>query len=164
MRFRRISMLELLAFGTAACALVADAQTHESATPMPMPANAPDDARRLVRFPEPMRLHTIANMRDHLLSLLEIDEALATGDFDKASRIAEQRLGLSSLEAHDAAHLAAYMPQAMQDIGTRMHRPASRFAVEAQNAGASNDLRPALAALSQVMRQCVACDAAFRLH
>ena len=39
---------------------------------------APDqtDSRQLVEFPDPMRLHTIASMRDHLLALQEIDEAL----------------------------------------------------------------------------------------
>ena len=36
--------------------------------------------------------------------------------------------------------------------------------LEAQNASASHDLRPALAALGMVMRQCVACHAAYRLH
>ncbi len=45
-----------------------------------------------------------------------------------------------------------------------MHRSASHFAVEAQNAGVSNDVRPALAALGAVMQQCVACRAAYRLH
>lgn len=122
------------------------------------------DARQRVQFPEPMRLHTLANMRDHLLALQEIDEALSANAFDKAASIAEERLGLSSLEAHDARHLAAYMPKAMQDIGTRMHRAASRLAIEAQNASAGNDVRPALAALGSVMRECVACHAAYRLH
>lgn len=122
------------------------------------------DGRELVRFPEPMRLHTIASMRDHLLSLQEIDEALSKNEFDKAANIAEQRLGMSSLEAHDAAHLAPFMPRGMQEIGTRMHQAASRFAIEAQNASVGNDVRPALAALGQVMQQCVACHATYRLH
>ena len=122
------------------------------------------DTRQLVKFPEPMRLHTLTSMRDHLLALQEINDALATNAFDKAAAIAEQRLGMSSLESHGAAHLASFMPQAMQNLGTGMHRAASRFAVEAQNAGASNDLRPALAALGAVMQQCVACHAAFRMQ
>jgi cytochrome c556 len=122
------------------------------------------DSRELVRFPEPMRLHTISSMRDHLLALQEIDVALSKGDFGTASRVAEQRLGMTSLEAHGAAHLAPYMPQGMQDIGTEMHHAASRFAVEAENASVSNDVRPALAALGAVMTQCVACHSAYRLH
>lgn len=125
---------------------------------------ASGDARQLVALPEPMRTHTIANMRDHLLALQEIDEALGRGDFAAASRIAEQRIGMSSLEAHGAAHIAPFLPAPMQETGTRMHRAASRFAVAAQEAGATGDLRPALLAKGAMLRECVACHAAYRYH
>ncbi len=71
---------------------------------------------------------------------------------------------MSSLPVHGAADVAPHMPAGMQKIGTALHQAASRFAVEAQNASVSNDVRPALAALSTVMQQCVACHAAYRLH
>ena len=122
------------------------------------------DARQLVKLPEAMRLHTISSMRDHLLALQEINAALSKDEFDKAASIAEQRLGMSSLQRHGANHIAPFMPAAMQDIGTQMHRAASGFAVEAQNGSVSGDVRPALAALGSVMQQCVACHAAYRLH
>ena len=154
--------MALAVAGAGSYVLIAGAQTHQHE--MAAPAAASGDERQLVQFPEPMRVHTIANMRDHLLALQEIDMALSKNDFDKASRVAEGRLGMSSLELHGAAHIAPYMPQGMQDIGTQMHRSASRFAVEAQNASVSNDVRPALAALGTVMQQCVACHAAYRLH
>jgi hypothetical protein len=162
MRFKWIVALVLVAIGAGAYAHFTSAQTHQHS--IATPAMAQGDGRQLVTFPEPMRLHTITSMRDHLLSLQEIEDALSKGDFDKASRVAEERLGMSSLELHGASHIAPYMPQPMQDIGTAMHRSASRFAVEAQNASVSNDVRPALAALSTVMQQCVACHAAYRLH
>jgi hypothetical protein len=145
-----------------AFALSAAAQEHQHS--MSGDGAAQADSRQLVQFPEPMRLHTITSMRDHLLALQEIDVALSQGAFDKAAAIAEQRLGMSSLELHGAAHIAPFMPQAMQDIGTQMHRAASRFAIDAQTASVSNDLRPALASLGTVMQQCVACHAAYRLH
>jgi len=149
--------------GFAACAAtVAEAQDHQHTMTPPMAA--PADPRQLVKLPEPMRLHTIGNMRDHLLALQEINVALAGNAFDKAASIAEQRLGMSSLELHGAAHMAQYMPKAMQDMGTGMHRAASRFALEAQNAGVSHDVRPALAAMGSVMQQCVACHAAYRFY
>lgn len=57
---------------------------------------APDtDARTEVVFPEPLRSHTLSNMRDHLKALAEIQVALAEGKFDTASAVAEQRLGKS---------------------------------------------------------------------
>jgi hypothetical protein len=159
---RRFSIMVLACGAFALSMSTAAAQNHRDAASSP--STAAGDPRQLVEFPEPMRAHTLANMRDHLLTLQEINLALSQGADDKAARVAEQRLGLSSLEAHGAAHLAQFMPQPMQDIGTAMHRAASRFAVEAQNASATNDLRPALAALGAVMQQCVACHAAYRLR
>ena len=155
MRITALITRLLTVAGIAACVAQAAAQ-------MPQPSGG--DARQLVALPEPMRTHTIANMRDHLLALLEIDEALAKGDFAAASRVAEERIGMSSLKSHGAAHIASFLPAPMQEIGTRMHRTASRFAVEAQNASVTNDLRPAPLAKSAVIRECVACHAAYRYH
>jgi cytochrome c556 len=125
---------------------------------------AGDDARQWVRFPVPMAQHQLANMRDHLLALAQIQDALAQSSFDKAAQIAETRLGMTSLQRHGAHEASKYMPQAMQDIGTAMHHGASRFAIEAQNASASGDLKPALAALALTTQACVACHAAYRLQ
>ena len=138
-------------------------QAHDPATHRAHMGGAPDQ-RQPVAFPAPLREHTLANMRDHLLALTEIQEALAKADYDRAADLAEKRLGLSSLEAHGAHDVAPFMPKAMQDAGTAMHRSASRFALAAKDASASGDLRPALAALSQVGRTCVACHAGFRLQ
>jgi hypothetical protein len=132
-------------------ALPSAAQDHQHS--MTADGAAQRDSRQLVSFPEPMRLHTISSMRDHLLALQEIDVALSQNEFDKAATIAEQRLGMSALELHGAAHIAPFTPQAMQDIGTQMHRAASRFAVDAQTASVGNDVRPALASLGAVMQQ-----------
>ena len=162
MRINRVVFFALAGLAAYAVMESVGAQDHQHM--MTESPAAQGDARQLVKFPDPMRLHTITSMRDHLLALQEIDVALSKNDFDKASRIAEQRLGMSSLELHGAAHIAPFMPQGMQDIGTEMHRAASRFAVEAQNASVSNDVRPALAALGAIMQQCIACHAAYRLH
>ena len=126
--------------------------------------NRSTDQRQFVRFPDALRDHTLANMRDHLLALQEIQEALARGKEDLAGQIAERRLGMSSLSLHGAHDVAQYMPQGMQDAGTDMHRNASRFAVAAQNAGVTGDLKPALEALSKVTAACVGCHAGYRLQ
>ena len=115
-------------------------------------------------FPEPLRAHTLSNMRDHLKVLAEIQVALAEGKFDTASAVAEQRLGMSSLKLHGAHDVARYMPAGMQAAGEAMHRSASRFAIEAQNSGATGDLKPPVQALAQVTATCVACHASYRLR
>lgn len=122
------------------------------------------DARVMVQFPEMLRMHTLANMRDHLLALAEIQDHLARGAYDKASDIAEQRLGMSSLDLHGAHDVAKFMPQGMQAAGTAMHRSASQFAIVAKDASVTADLKGSLAALARVSQTCVACHAAYRIQ
>src|SRR5690242_18122666 len=92
------------------------------------------DARQLVSLPAPMQEHMLANMRDHLATLNEIIGNIADSNFDEAGKLAEQRLGMSSLTFHDAAHMAPFMPKPMQDLGTSMHHAASRLVVVLQDA------------------------------
>lgn len=141
--------------------------THDPASHAQAPASSREgeatDRRVAVEFPATLREHTLANMRDHLLALQQIQSALAAGRFDEAAEVSERRLGLSSLRSHGAHDVAKFMPQGMQDAGTAMHRSASRLALAAQDAAAKNDLRPALAALAEVTATCVACHAGYRL-
>ncbi|MFM2057717.1 MAG: hypothetical protein RLY71_2102 [Pseudomonadota bacterium] len=125
---------------------------------------AAGDARQLVNFPAPMRTHTLSSMRDHLQALADIQGALAKGAFDQVAEVAEQRLGMTSLKAHGAHESSRYMPQGMQDIGTTMHHSASQLALEAQNAAATGDIKPVLAALARTTQACTACHAAYRLQ
>lgn len=78
------------------------------------------DSRILVKFPEPLLTHTLANMRDHLAALGEMQNALANGEYDRAAEVAEQRLGMSSLKTHGAHEVAEFMPKGMQC--RRQHR------------------------------------------
>jgi hypothetical protein len=128
-----------------------------------LPAAQADDVRQPVTMPAPMREHMLANMRDHLTALAEIQSALAAGKYEQAADVAEQRVGMSSLERHGASHMAPFMPQPMQDIGTNMHRAASRFARTTQEAAVTRDLPRALGALGELTQQCVACHAGFKL-
>lgn len=116
-----------------------------------------------VAFPAAMREHTLANMRDHLLALQQIQAALSRAEYEQAADIAEQRLGMSSLGLHGAHEVAGFMPQGMQEAGTAMHRAASRFAIAARDASATGDVKPPLAALSEVSAACVACHAGYKL-
>lgn len=155
-----------IAGGLAAALLLASGLARAQHHGHPAPGGTPvpsADTRALVHLPPALVEHTLANMRDHLAALQEISETLAGGRNDQAAKIAEERLGMSSLPRHGAHDVAKFMPQGMRDAGTAMHRAASRFAVEAQNAGATGDLKPALRALGQVMSACVGCHAGYRL-
>lgn len=125
---------------------------------------ATQDNRVAVDFPAPMKEHILTNMRDHLLAISQIQEAMGNGQYDKAAQIAETRLGQTALKTHNAYENSKFMPKGMQEIGTQMHRSASKFAIEVQNSGATGDMRPALVALSRTTQACVVCHAGYRLN
>ena len=119
-----------------------------------------EDSRQLVELPPMMQQHMLGNMRDHLAAIDEILAHLAGGEFDRAAQVAEQRLGMTSLQSHGAEHMARFMPTGMQAAGTEMHRAASRFALKAEE----GDTAAALRALGQVTSACVACHTGYRIH
>jgi hypothetical protein len=125
-----------------------------------LPALAQADTREMVDMPPMMQEHMLANMRDHLAAIDEILAALNEEDFTRAARVAEFRLGMSSLESHGAAHMAQVMPAPMREMGTNMHREASRFAHTAEEGDALRAFR----ALQDVTRTCVTCHAAYRIR
>jgi hypothetical protein len=121
---------------------------------------ASNDQRVLVELPEMMQEHMLANMRDHLAAINEILVYLDQGELDMAAETAENRLGMSSLDAHGASHMAKLMPPGMRETGTSMHRAASRFALKAQE----GDALPAYRALSAITSACVACHSGYRIQ
>jgi len=130
-------------------------------------AGQAQDARELVRLPQPMQEHMLGNMRDHLVTLNEIIGHVADGKFDQAAKLAEQGLGMSSLGLHGAAHMAQFMPQPMQDIGTSMHRAASRLAIVLQDTSVSptlDTMRDVNRALHEVTTTCTACHASYKIR
>ncbi len=126
-----------------------------------------EDGREPVRLPEPMQEHMLGNMRDHLATLNEIIGMIADSKLDDAAKLAEQRLGMSSLGLHGAAHMAPFMPKPMQDIGTSMHHAASRLAIVLQDSSVSPSLetmRDVDRALHEVTTACTACHASYRIR
>jgi hypothetical protein len=105
----------------------------------------------------------MVNLR-RIFALEEITRYLANQKYDEAAEVAESRLGMSSLELHGASHLGEFMPKEMGDIGTSMHRAASRFALVAIDAELDGGLNKAFSALSDVMSQCVACHSAYKIQ
>ncbi len=125
------------------------------------------DARELVKLPEPMQEHMLSNMRDHLASLNKIIGDVSEDKFDQAAKVAEQRLGMSSLPAHDAAHMAPFFPKPMQDMGTSMHHAGSRLVIVLQNAAitpGAQSMQEINRALHEITSACTGCHAAYRIR
>ena len=111
-----------------------------------------------------MRDHMLENMRDHLLALTKIQQHLALEEYEKAATVAENRLGMPSLDGHGASHMARFMPAAMQQIGTQMHKAASRFAIIVQEGGLEGSTPKIAEGLAGVMQQFVTCHSSYRVH
>lgn len=140
------------------------ATTHAQAAPLkPELHNVKQQSRIDVLFPPLVKRQTLATMRLHLKGLSDIQRALALGHFEKASRIAMMSLGMSSMHGNQMAAESKYMPEGMKKLGALMHQRASEFAISAQNAAATGDIRPPLRALSRVTETCVACHRVYRL-
>jgi hypothetical protein len=122
--------------------------------------SAEEDTRELVELPKMMQKHMMSNMRDHLVTINEILINMSKGELDKAGEVAEARLGMSSLESHHASHMAKFMPKAMQEAGTNMHKAASQFALKAEEGDKEN----AYIALSKITSTCIACHAGYRIR
>ena len=120
---------------------------------------ASNDTRTLVELPQMMQQHMLSNMRDHLAAINDILLYLGNGELDKAADTAESRLGMSSLESHGAGHMAGFMPEGMRQIGTSMHRAASRFALQAQE----GDVLSAYRAVTEITSACVTCHSGYRV-
>lgn len=129
--------------------------------------SAADDGRERVKLPAMMQEHMLANMRDHLVAVEEILAALALGKAEDAAGVAEKRLGMSSLSLHGASHMAKFMPEPMRQMGTRMHRAASRFAIVAKDAEVEQSIeaqRGVFKALQEITENCNACHRAYRIR
>ena len=122
-------------------------------------SSANSDSRQMVELPEMMQQHMMSNMRDHLQTINLILIYLGNDEMDKAADLAEQRLGMSSLDLHGASQMAKFMPEGMREAGTNMHRMASRFALTAQE----GDLLAAYKMLSGITSACVSCHTGYRI-
>jgi len=123
-------------------------------------ANAEEDMRQFVAFPQKLQKKMMSNMRDHMAALNEIMEYMAYDEPEKAAAVAENRLGLGARKAHDTGNLAKYMPDGMRQAGFNMHSAASRFAQIARK----GDAESAYEALTEVTSACVECHAGYRIR
>jgi hypothetical protein len=125
--------------------------------------HAATDIRVKVVFPKRIYNHTLSSMRNHLEALHNINLFLSSRDFASAAKLAEEKLGMSSLGLHGAHESGKYMPKQMAELGMQLHRSASQFSLAAQEATVSENYGETLKALSKVTQSCVACHSAYRL-
>ena len=98
---------------------------------------------------------------DQHLRRLRIDRLDESGRLmDHRGDVLDDERARPVVDDHGASHMAKFMPQRMREIGTSMHRAASRFALRAEE----GDAKAALKILPEVTSACVACHAGYRVQ
>ena len=126
---------------------------------LPVTANAD---RQSAELPSYVSKQLMSNMRGNLDTLEKITHLLTESNYTEAADMAENHLGMSSVEIHYQKFVGKYLPKGMRQISRQMHQAATDFALSAREAEKDDDLKKAFAALSQVMKQCVACHKLYR--
>lgn len=123
------------------------------------------DTRELVRYPRPVYESTLANMREHLRGIHNVQRLVGEGKYAEAAEAAERGMGMGhnhGAEGNGAEH--QFMPPGMMALGSGMHGAASDLATALRDAEVTDDLKAVFAAMGKVTANCVACHDAYRLQ
>jgi hypothetical protein len=113
------------------------------------------DNRISLNLPPPMKLHQLQNMRAHLAAVQEIVVKLGEENFEEASNIAHQKLGLT-LEMESMCN--RFENEEFKKMGIGFHKSADKLG----EILAKGDMENSLAALGNTMSYCVSCHAQFK--
>lgn len=118
----------------------------------------PADPRIDLRFTPQERAEFLAEMRQMLASIQGILQGIGTGDRD---RIAESaRLSGNQMARATPDSVRAKLPQSFRDIGGPTHLLFEELAIRAE----TDEMDGLARFTAELMNQCVACHAAFRVQ
>lgn len=126
-----------------------------------------NDTRTLIKLPSDIKEKMVVIMRDHIRALDDIIDAIQTGEYDKAERIAESRLGWSSSPRLGDQEVIKYWPEPMQKMADQLYHAASNYVVVSRNAAVEDSkgsYQKINAALSEVSSACRGCHETYRLR
>ena len=102
-----------------------------------------------------MKQHQLSNMRSHVEAVRSIVGFLSEGSFNKASRIAHSKLGLTD-EMKKMCN--SFENEAFKNLGLAFHKSGDELGEALQ----TKDMAKSLRALHKTMEYCVQCHATFR--
>ncbi|NOX98489.1 MAG: cytochrome c, partial [Verrucomicrobia bacterium] len=114
------------------------------------------DTRRPVPLVPMMANHQKENMRDHLVVVQEIVQALSEGDFAAIEKSAS-RISYSEQQEQMCARMGAGA-EGFADLGADFHRTADTI-IEAAKA---KDMEATLKAVSNTLARCTSCHSQYR--
>ncbi|MDD4855650.1 MAG: cytochrome c [Sulfuricurvum sp.] len=115
-----------------------------------------DDNRQSLGIKGTMQgAHQLSNMREHLTALSEIVKYMNSDQYDEASKIATEKLGLT-LEKNTMC--GSFKNQSFEQMGVRFHKSADNLAQTLK----TKDSKKSMLALEKVMNGCVLCHSTFK--
>ena len=102
-----------------------------------------------------MKQHQLANMRNHLDAVRRIIEAISIDQFETASQIASQDLGLTK---RMESMCNRFDNESFKEMGLAFHKSGDELAAVLK----SGDTEKSLQALNETMSYCVNCHATYR--
>jgi len=101
--------------------------------------------------------HQLMNMRSHVAAVQSIISYLSKNEYDKASKVASSKLGLSK---EMKMMCTSFHNEKFQELGLGFHRSADKMSEVFKN----KDKDKSLKALALTMNYCVSCHATFKQH
>lgn len=113
------------------------------------------DERISLNLSPMVKQHQLANMRNHVDAVRRIIAAISKDDFDGASKIASQELGLTE-EMEQMCN--RFENQDFREMGLAFHESGDQLAKMLK----TGNVQESLQALNVTMGHCVSCHATFR--
>jgi len=117
------------------------------------------DGREVILLKPEQRDLVLAEMRTFVVSLKEINEALATGNTELFQQAA-MKVGFSAQQGVPL-DMMKVLPMPFKKLGMSTHKKFDELAVSAKHGASDKEL---LGELSQLMDNCIACHAAYQLQ
>jgi len=113
------------------------------------------DKRVSLGLPQFAKNRQLANMREHLEAINDIVKLIALGKFNKASNIANKKLGLTDAMLKECKK---FDREDFKSLGFAFHKSANKLAKILKK----KDTKQSLVALSNTLGYCISCHATFR--
>ena len=113
------------------------------------------DERISLNLGPAMKQHQLANMRNHLDAVRRVIEAVSTDQFEAASQIASEGLGLTT---RMEGMCNSFENESFRELALTFHKSGDELATVLK----SGDAQKSLQALNETMTFCVTCHATYR--
>jgi hypothetical protein len=117
--------------------------------------NPINDGRISLNLSPQMKAHQLSNMRSHIVAIQTIIGLIGEGDFNKASKIAHSKLGMTE-KMKKMCNM--FDNDNFKKLGLQFHKSADILSDVLQ----TKDMNKSLRALHNTMNYCIQCHAIFR--